>query len=407
MSRRMNFGRYDVAAFGAFIAYAASALVIPVVLVPMARDLGFPLEDGGMALGGSLHTMRSVTLILSMMAGGFVAGRWGVRRPLGVALALMCAGITTAALSPTFGMVLVAVAVAGAGEGILEALATPAVQKLHPDEPGRYINFTHAFWSVGVLVSVLAIGALLSAQVPWRWIVAGAGAVALVPSLLFLLPGRTPTDALEAGVGLAPRTILAQSVDILKHPRFWLFFAAMFFAGAGEFGLTYWAASFIRIEFGGGAWAGGVGTACFAAGMMAGRLAWGYLIAEHRLSHLVLGSAVAAAAVCLPVPSLHSLPLLFAVLFLAGIACGPFWPSIQSYGVNELPVDATMLLILLSCAGIPGCGLATWALGAVGDAHGLRISFYMLPACFLVVAALIGTDRAMHGPAGRTAGERR
>ena len=52
-----------------------------------------------------------------------------------------------------------------------------------------------------------------------------------------------------------------------------------------------------------------------------------------------------------------------------------------------------MLFILLSCAGVPGCGVFTWLMGYVGDqTGGLRAAFYLIPACYLALAGLIGLD---------------
>ena len=45
---KLKFGRYDYAGFCAFSAYACSSLVITIVIVMMARELDFPLVDGGM-----------------------------------------------------------------------------------------------------------------------------------------------------------------------------------------------------------------------------------------------------------------------------------------------------------------------------------------------------------------------
>ena len=47
----MVFGRFDYAAFWSFTVYAAGSVVIPVALVELARDLGFPLEAGGLTAG--------------------------------------------------------------------------------------------------------------------------------------------------------------------------------------------------------------------------------------------------------------------------------------------------------------------------------------------------------------------
>ncbi len=389
----MKFGRFDFASFGGFAAYAACSLVIPVCLVPLAVALGFPLDAGGMAAGGSISACRSAAVVAAMLFCGFLAGRWGVRKPVGVAVAVMGLGMIVAAGAPTFAVLLAALTLSSLGEGVVEGLGTPVVQKLHPAEPGRYINFSHAFWSVGVLVSVLLAGWLLQAGVSWRWIVGGTGVLSLIPAAVFLWPGRTPTGDLDASTPLTRRAVVVQAKDILSRRRFWVYFAAMFFAGGGEYGLTYWAASFIQLEFAQEPWAGGAGTAVFAAGMLVGRFGWGYLLRQHHLPPLIAGSAIAATALCLPISWTYSLTWLFVLLFLAGIATGPFWPSIQSYAADRLPVDTTMLLILLSCAGVPGCGALTWLMGAVGDAWGLRAAFYLVPVCFLIITGLMAADR--------------
>jgi hypothetical protein len=52
-----------------------------------------------------------------------------------------------------------------------------------------------------------------------------------------------------------------------------------------------------------------------------------------------------------------------------------------------------MLFILLACAGVPGCGVATWLMGVIGNqSGGLTKAFYLVPACYLILALLIGYD---------------
>jgi len=51
-----------------------------------------------------------------------------------------------------------------------------------------------------------------------------------------------------------------------------------------------------------------------------------------------------------------------------------------------------MLMILLACAGIPGCGAATWLMGYIGDHGGLNVAFYLVPACYLILGLLIGCE---------------
>ena len=395
IKRKMHFGRYDLAAFASFFAYSSGVVVIPVALLALSRELGFSLEEGGMTAGGGLHFGRTSAMVVSMLVCGFVAGRYGKRRTLGVSLLLLTMGLMLCAFAPAYGFLFVALLLCGLGEGVVEGLSTPFVEGLHKDEPGRYINFTHAFWSVGVMSTVLVAGFMLARGVNWRLIVGAVGGVALVPAVLLLLPHRGKVYP-EIPEVLSLRVVAGQAAVICLRPRFWLYFACMFVAAGGELVLTYWTASFIQIHMQSSALGGGVGIACFAGGMVLGRTFWGYVLQEHHLRPLVIGSAFMGTIVTLSIPHTANLFVLFALLFLAGLATAPFWPSVQSYAVQRLQgTDSTMVFILLSCAGIPGSGFFTWLAGFIANhaADGLRHAFYLVPACYLVLMVLLVLDR--------------
>ena len=395
-AHKMRFGRYDFANFFCFGSYAACSVIVPVVLVALARDLNFPLEEGGKGAGGALQLGRSIPMVAAMLFCGFSAGWFGKFRSLGVAMLFMSLGILLAAWSPAYLMLFAAIAVAGLGEGVVEGLATPVIQDLHPDEPGRYINFTHSFWSIGVVVTVLVAGALLAWDVSWRWILTGCSLFALIPALLYLLPSRSRAK-IPPQPQIPFKTVFGHAVNVMGIGRFWLFFAAMFLAGGGEYCLTFWVTSFIRLDYGANAWMGGLGTAIFAGGMIAGRLGSGMFVRQNHLLHLVLLAALAGTLLGLFPPFLANVWILFVLLFFLGIATGPFWPSIQSYCVDRLKdSDATMIYILLSCAGVPGCGFFSWVMGYAGDQVGLRTSFYLVPICYAGLGLLILIDALCH-----------
>jgi len=390
----MLFGRFDYAAFTSFFSYASGSVAVPVALVALSNELGFSLSAGGMSAGGALHLGRTIPMVAAMLLCGFAAGQWGKRRTLGVAVILMGIGMGLCAIAPVYGILFTALMIAGIGEGIIEGLATPFIQDLHLDQPGRYINFTHSFWSVGVLATVLISGVLLSLGISWRLIIAAISISAMIPALILLLPSKIKypehTEPLHWSI------VHNHLVEIIKVPRFWLFFAAMFVAGGGEFCLTFWTASYIQLNFSAAPWAGGVGTACFAAGMIIGRFGWGYLLKQHHLKQLIVYSAIAGTIITLFFPVLSNLWLFFFLLILAGIATAPFWPSVQSYCADCMPkADTTMLFILLSCAGVPGSGFFTWLMGAIANqSNDLSGSFYIIPACFIVLAVIIGISKS-------------
>jgi len=391
----MRFGRYDYAAFLTFFAYAAGSVIVPVSLVELAHDLGFSLESGGMTAGGALHLGRTIPMVLAMLAVGFIAGRWGNRVTLGSSVLLMSLGIALCAVAPGYGILFLALMLAGLGEGVIEGLATPFVQDLHPKEPGRYINLTHSFWSVGVLTTVLLAGCLLSIGVSWRTLTAVVALIGCGAAALILIPGRKGTQA-TAHTPLSLSEVWAHSLQIIKNQRFWRFYAAMFLAGGGEFCLTFWSASHIRLHFGGAAWTGGVGVAFFALAMVIGRMASGYFVPQSGLRRLILSAAFFGTLVCILLPLSQNLWGFYGLLFLAGLATAPFWPSIQSHATDCMPkLDSTMLLILLSCAGVPGCGVFTYVMGVLGNQSGsLTQAFYLVPAAYALIAVLMLTDRS-------------
>ena len=398
-SRPYELGRYDLAAFMSFACYAGCSVIIPLSLVQMARDLGFALESGGMAAGGALQGIRSVAMVAAMAGCGFAAGRYGMRRLMGAAMLCMGTGIALTAFSPSYLFLLPLLMLAGLGEGLIEGIATPFVQALHPRESGRYVNTAHSFWSVGLFVFVLAGGALLGRQISWRAVLGITGLITLVPALLFLWrehpDKRYPEEKQTASAAVVWQRVAA----IARTPKFWCFFVVMFLNGGSEFCLTFWAASFIQLNFQASAWAGGMGTALLAAGMFCGRSGAGLLVKQSHLKHLLLWSALGTIPVALAIllirpenfaVSSHALYALYPCLFLAGVGVAPFWPTTQVYCTDRLPhLDSTMVFVILSCAGIPGCGFFSWLMGVIGDHYGLRTSFWLVPATLIGIAAII------------------
>ena len=92
-SRKLVFGWYDYAVFLGYFVYAAGSIVLPVVLVSLARELKFTLEEGGLSAGGALSIGRAGMILIFMLLCGFMAGRWGKRRVFGVSLLLAAIGL--------------------------------------------------------------------------------------------------------------------------------------------------------------------------------------------------------------------------------------------------------------------------------------------------------------------------
>ncbi|MCQ2378723.1 MAG: MFS transporter [Victivallaceae bacterium] len=399
MRAKLHFGRYDYAVYVAFIAYAMCSLSIPLVLVEMGKDLHFPLDDGGMTAGGTLHCVRSCAILLALLVCGVLAGRFGKRKMMGLASLLMGCGILLCAAAPAYFFLLPFLLTAGLGEGICEGLATPFVQDLHSDAPERYVNLAHSMWSAGIFLCVMVSGFLLTAQTSWRVVLLVCALLALLASLMFYWKESPTRKYPEAPRQANAAEIRRRTAEICKCPRFWLFCFGMFAGAGAEFCLTFWTASYLLLYFRATPWTAGFGTAAIALGMFCGRTVFGYFAKPRYLKHLLLACAVAMLPftfllIFIRPESFSSSAALFgvlwSVLFVCGVGVAPFWPTLQVYGVNELPeYDSTLLYIYFSAMGVPGCGFFTWIMGFLGDRIGLRGAFFMLPVSLLLYGAII------------------
>ena len=388
MKRAFEFGVYDYASFTGYMIYAACTMVIPVYLIGMSRSLDFSLAGGGM-----IHFCRSMFMLAAMLSCGYAASRFGKARPLGTGLLIVGAGMFAVACAPTYGMLLAAVALAGFGKGFFESLVTPFIQDRHAgNQPGRYINLTHAFWSIGVVLSVTAASAAIHFGVPWRPVMAVCGALTLIPGLLFLCG---PKEVRSAAPGTG---VFKAAVGLLSEGRFLLFLLMVFLAGGSEHCLLFWTPSFIGRELGGGALMCGAATVCFASGMIAGRLGAGVFVPQNRLFLMLICAALTGVCAGIFPVFIRSAAPMFVMMFILGAATGPLWPSVQSYCADRLKKsDPTLMLILLPCVGIPGCGFFPWIMGIAGKYVGFRASFMMVPLCHLLLLALLLSERFFFG----------
>ena len=398
---KLEFNRYDYAAFITFFAYASSSVIVPVALIQIASSLGFPLAEGGMGAGGALQLSRTISMTTLMVVSGFISAKLGLRKSLGLAAFVMGFGCLCVSLSNSYWLMFAALLCAGCGEGYIEAMATPFVQKLHKENTGQYMNFAHSFWSIGVTGTTIGAGFMLMCGVPWRPVVFCACLLAVVAGLFLLWPEKKGHEFPEEHEAVSFATVVKQTKDIWATPKFWLFFLLMFIAGGAEFCMTFWIASFMQLTMKTGAFLGGLATAVFSLGMVTGRMGWGVYVPQKRLGQsLIVACAIGMLLSCsipflqpdMAIGRIGTLILMFVLDYLIGITIAPLWPTIQPYSVDRLPkhLDETMVFVWLSCAGVPGCGIFSWLMGVLGDVfHSLSMPFFLLPASQLLLTLVL------------------
>ena len=404
MKGKMHFSVYDYASFWGYIAYASCTLVIPLSLLQISSGLGFPV-----ALGGMLHLCRSVAMLCLMLSCGFIAARFGKAKPLGFAMLLMGSGLILGAFSPLFGVLLVCVIFSGFGQGIFESMVTPFIQDRHKDsQPGRYINFTHAFWSVGCVLAILILSLALEKNISWRFLLGATGFLALFPAILFLsgkkIRNSSSGNAQQyiSAEKKSFRETLHEYRDVLKDKHFLMYLWMLFLSGGSEHCLLFWTAVFIAQHFQKSALYCGAGTLLFSCGMILGRILSGIYVSQKRLFRMLCIISCVACLIGISVPLLNNIWCLFTVLFMLGCLSGPLWPSVQSCCVERVRgKNSSVLLTLLPCIGIPGCGIITWCMGWVSNFFGTHSSFFLVPLCYLLIFLTLLLEKAFFSNKGR------
>lgn len=377
---------YRAASASLFI-YSASAIALPICLVRISGELGFNLTQGG-----ALGFITSILQFFVLFASSFAAARFGKIRVLRSGLLILALGLALFTLSRSFLSAVLLMLLIGFGNALLEALLTPLVEDLYPNDDGSKMNLLHAFWPVGTCATVLILGQLLSVGIGWRFLFAGLAAMVLVINLWY--PSSRSIDLPRS------RADFSHMREILSLPRFWLLGIALALSAGAEGAFTFWSASFIQIHFARLPRAGAVGTAAFAVGMAVGRLASSHVAGRVGLRRLVVASLAAGLAASCAFFLIASLPALYLFLVVMGLCIACLWPSLQSYAGAELGVDPTVLMIFLSCLGIPGFSSATLLMGIIGDARGLEASFVIVPVYLAAALILVALEKRLQ--LGRT-----
>jgi fucose permease len=360
--------------------YSASSIALPICLFKISEELGFNLTQGG-----SLGFVSSIEMFFVLLASPFAAARFGKIRVLRTALVILACGMVLFTLTRSYLASLFLILFIGLGNGFLEALLTPIVEDLFPNDDGSKMNLLHSFWPVGTCTTVLVLGQLLSVGAAWRWLFVGIAIFILAISFFYPRSNRIALPQSRAD--------FSHMRKILAIPRFWLHGIALFFSGAAEGAFAFWSASYIQIHFNSLPFAGAIGTACFAAGMAIGRLGSSRLAGKIGLKRLILLSTAIGFVTSLSFFLIGDLPALYLFLFVMGLSIACLWPSIQSYSGSELQVDATVLMTFLSCFGIPGYSVSALVMGIIGDAWGLQASFILAPVCLASVVILMSLEK--------------
>ncbi len=194
---------------------------------------------------GAVDTVRQVASGTASMGGGFVLDRYPDKRVPVLYLSLICMGIGYAlvGIAPSYVLLLVAVALAGAASSIWHPAAIGLLSVAFPERRGFVVSFHRAVGSVGDVVGPLLCGALL-VVLSARAVLVGSLplAVGLGVALWVLLVRAPRWNAFRTIEG--QRRSFRNQVQVLgplaRHRGLRLLVLVKLLAGFGQGGLVMW-----------------------------------------------------------------------------------------------------------------------------------------------------------------------
>ena len=375
--------KLDVASWLGFMLIATTAIIVAICLPEISETFSTDLSEGG-----GMETARNLVVLVVLLLAGILAQRWGSKKFLTLGQYFIVGGLLLGSLAQNYPMLILAVMMMGVGGGFSEALLNPLVVAIHPRQSGKYLNISHAFYPIGITGSALLFGELLTRGYSWRFIfqIAAVGAllIAIYTTVLRFPPSEKDDSSYPKLFG-----------SILRMWGFWLFAAAIFLAAGIEAALSFWTRSYVETYLSDVPRTGAVAVVIFAASMAFGRFLTAYLSNKISLNSIMIGSAVLGIGVSILIPLATSLIWFYGLVGLAGLAVACFWPTILAEADNFLPVNTTILMVLLGSIGIIGFGLTPLIMGLIGDSAELRAGFILIPLFFTGLIVILVYERIL------------
>ena len=347
-------------------------------------------QDFSVSLGtaGALFTVHSFGYLIGVLFAGPLSDRSGRRIVTALGAAGLAAGMSLAALSPTWPLFLAAMIPCGLGFACIDVGLNAAIGDGITDARKRAaaMNLLHGAFPLGTLVAPAALAVAWRFGADWRLTfvaIAGFTAVALLPLVLRrpLWPndataGAAATDRSETHPRSNPLTI----VRLLRDPRLARLAALQGLYVGVELGVAAWIATYLIDEFQTGADAGALSTSIYWAGFLVGRpiLAW----LTHRFDPatvlhraVIAGLLFALAGVFAPNAIVTTLVYVATAIAICGV-----FPTVMALALHDRPRDAGAVTALITAAASVGGLTWPWLVGAVADAAGLRAAMAVTAA---------------------------
>lgn len=339
---------------------------------------------------GLFITMLSVGLMLSVLSGGYVVDRYGIKAGLLTGQLLLSAGLSLFSMTDCFSVGLGSFFIIGIGGGLIEIATNTVISDIYPEKRVSWINILHAFFGIGALIGPVLSGFIISQGLEWQNIYK---VVALFSILIatFMIFQRFPK-----GKG-AEKVEFSHLKGLIRDPIMLLIGMMMLLYVGSEMGINYWSVIYMEGHFSIDTLIASSFLSYFWVALTAGRFIC-FLIAR-RVSGKTLLLFLSTASLLSYSAFLMAGTMWAAGIFLAltGLFFSGVFPTILALGVDRYPDEAsTTNGFLLSFMGL-GILFFPYQMGVVAEilslTHGMSVVIF---AILLLVISSVTLRSSKH-----------
>lgn len=385
-----------MAVYLSYFVYVALGLVGTV----FGSTLPFLIEKYSLSLtqAGTLFLFSSLGHITGASGCALLMRQLGDKQTMFLGALLMGAAAVAVPFVPVWSLVLLSVIVLGGGWGMVEVGFNALVVRWAGRSGASALNRLHLFYALGSWLGPLAVGVMLSRQMPWQWIFYLISGCYLLFLLLWAaVPKQQINGTSQNSLGNVRGRAAGSDSTRSKTGIFWLLRAPglvllgfiMFLYVGVEVSLTGWIATFLTQTFRAAPAFGASGVSMFWAGLTLGR--WLCSLISDRFSYsglllLLCSGAALTTGLAALMPTAGGSVALFAI---TGVFSSGVFPMIMALGTRQYPQWVSEISGFLAVVAGVGAMVMPWALGAAAQDIGLRAGIVLLALIMVVAVVLV------------------
>jgi fucose permease len=369
----LNRARLIPAAILAILVYGMISSVLGVLMTPFSTRLGLTPDQNG-----TLAALKAIGLVIASLAIGPIIDLRGKKSALVGGMALITAALLLLPSLNNFGLLGICYMVLFLGGGMVVTGSNALASDIGENRRATTLNLLNLFFGLGGFVTPF-IAAYFFKTNPIALGYALGIFCALTLVFLITTPMPAPSGEVAFKMGDVGR--------LLSQPKLLLLSLLLFFYVAAEVGVWDWMVRFLTSEGFAEADASKILSFGFAIGLLVGRLVISRVLVNVAAITVTLCSAIAMAVTTYAMLQVHSGVLAGALVFCAGLAMAPVFPTTLAMVGDAFPRSTATAMGIAITSGWLGLTFSSKIIGAIAgdDPTHLKTALLVLPVASILM----------------------